>query len=284
MKSVADTLSTSDHPVSDEDLLMYILGGVVSEYDAIVVYLTSRSEFVSLQDVQYLLQVHGMRMKQLCATSSIDFGLQLTILCLGDELRKLRDILSHIILPTLENIIRVWVEEEDERVDLIYSVKAVTCHSNLSDEDLLMYILGANYVVPRRGFKENQDSPSHILLLTQDNIFRVLLEEEDEEGPKATALCSGIVIISEYCKGNSSVVKYPLGLKLIGLHIEDISFTTDQTKHYLEVGNTSYESYDSSAKRRLLVSLGLFFCIYYKGGMLGEHSASLPRASILTEG
>ncbi|KAL2532250.1 hypothetical protein Adt_05601 [Abeliophyllum distichum] len=87
----------------------------------------------------------------------------------------------------------------------------------------------------------------------------------------------------EYCKENSSEVEYPLRLKLIGLHIEDVSFATDQTERHLEVGNTGYENYDSSAKRHLLVSLGLFLRIYYKGGMLGEQSASLFRTSVLTE-
>ncbi|KAL2491090.1 hypothetical protein Adt_26718 [Abeliophyllum distichum] len=103
-------------------------------------------------------------------------------------------------------------------------------------------------------------------------------------GPKATASCSGVAVIFEYCKGNSSAVEYPLELKLIGLHIEDVSFATDQTEHHLGVGNTVYGNYDSSAKRRLLVSLGIILRIYYKGGMLGEQSASLPRASVLMEG
>ncbi|KAL2493932.1 X8 domain-containing protein [Forsythia ovata] len=53
-------------------------------------------------------------------------------------------------------------------------------------------------------------------------------------GPKATVSCSSIVVILEYCKSNSSAVEYPLGLKLIGLDIEGLSFTTDQTDHHLE--------------------------------------------------
>ncbi|KAL2557996.1 Uncharacterized protein Fot_02735 [Forsythia ovata] len=89
-------------------------------------------------------------------------------------------------------------------------------------------------------------------------------------GPKVTGLCSGTTVILEYCKGNNSKVEYSLGLKLIGLHIEDVSLSTDQTERHLEVGNTSYENYDFSAKRRLLVSLEIFLRIYYKGGMLGE--------------
>ncbi|KAL2461303.1 Uncharacterized protein Adt_44723 [Abeliophyllum distichum] len=78
----------------------------------------------------------------------------------------------------------------------------------------------------------------------------VLCKRFHPQGPKATASCSSVAIIFEYCKGNSSAVEYPLELKLIGLHIEDVS---------------------------------LFLRSYYKGGMLGEQSASLPRASVLTE-
>ncbi|KAL2470598.1 Uncharacterized protein Adt_38734 [Abeliophyllum distichum] len=89
-------------------------------------------------------------------------------------------------------------------------------------------------------------------------------------GPKATGSCSGIAVISDYCKGNSSAVEYSLGLKLIGLHIEDVSFTTDQTERHLEVGNTGYGNYDSSAKRHLLMSLEIFLRIYYKECMLGH--------------
>ncbi|KAL2486750.1 Uncharacterized protein Adt_31506 [Abeliophyllum distichum] len=113
---------------------------------------------------------------------------------------------------------------------------------------------------------------------------RMHISRGGDLGPKATASCSGVAVISEYCRGNSSAVEYPLELKLIGLHIEDVSFATDQTERHLEVGNTGYGNYDSSAKRRLLPSLGIILRIYYKGGMLGEQSASLPRASVLTEG
>ncbi|KAL2504431.1 Uncharacterized protein Adt_20052 [Abeliophyllum distichum] len=124
-------------------------------------------------------------------------------------------------------------------------------------------------------------------------------------GPKATMCYSGIAVILKYCKGISSAVEYPLelklielhiedgnssaaeyslGLKLIGLYIEDVSFATDQPERRLEIRSTGYESYDSSAKRRILMSFVLFFRIYYKGGMLGEQSASLSGAYVLTEG
>ncbi|KAL2516620.1 Uncharacterized protein Adt_12867 [Abeliophyllum distichum] len=118
----------------------------------------------------------------------------------------------------------------------------------------------------------------------RSRMCRMHISRGGDLGPKATASCSGVAVISEYCTGNSSAVEYPLELKLIGLHIEDVSFATDQTERHLEVRNTGYGNYDSSAKRRLLPSLGIILRIYYKGGMLGEQSASLPRASVLTEG
>ncbi|KAL2543767.1 Uncharacterized protein Fot_13000 [Forsythia ovata] len=139
--------------------------------------------------------------------------------------------------------------------------------------------------------KTGQRASSLSLIIYAD--FLIMIQESADDkrspfdygtlGPKATALCSGIVVILEYCKGNSSAVEYPLGLKLIGIHIEDVSFAMDQTERHFEVGNTGYESYDSSAKRRLLVSFELFLHIYYKGGMFGEQSASLLRAFVLTK-
>ncbi|KAL2540155.1 hypothetical protein Adt_01133 [Abeliophyllum distichum] len=129
-------------------------------------------------------------------------------------------------------------------------------------------------------FKENgEESPFRCV-----GACLVLCKRLHPQGPKSTTSSSGVAVISEYCKGNSSAVEYLLGLKFIGLHIEDVSFATDQTERHLEVGNTGYGNYDSSAKRRLLVSLGIFLRIYYKEDMFGEQLASLPSTSVLTEG
>ncbi|KAL2494963.1 hypothetical protein Fot_38720 [Forsythia ovata] len=90
--------------------------------------------------------------------------------------------------------------------------------------------------------------------------------------------------MSKYYKGNSSAIEFPFGLKLIELDIEDVSFAMDQTERHLEVRNTDYGSYDFSVKRRVLVSLGLFLRIYYKGDMLGEQSASQPPSCFRSNG
>ncbi|KAL6344904.1 hypothetical protein AAG906_006662 [Vitis piasezkii] len=72
MRNIADMLSASGKPVPDEDLILYILGGLGPEFETIVVNITSRSEAISLQEVHYLLQSHEIRLEQLSATSVID--------------------------------------------------------------------------------------------------------------------------------------------------------------------------------------------------------------------
>ncbi|KAL2512504.1 hypothetical protein Adt_18104 [Abeliophyllum distichum] len=98
--------------------------------------------------------------------------------------------------------------------------------------------------------------------------------------PKATGLCSGIAVISKYCKGNNLAVEYLLGLKLVGLYSEDVSFATDQTEHHLEVRNIGYESYDSLAKTEHHLSLGVFLRIYCKGGMPGSSLDTQKRPKV----
>ena len=42
MRTIADTLTFTGQSISDDELLLYILGGLGSEYDPVVVNLTSR--------------------------------------------------------------------------------------------------------------------------------------------------------------------------------------------------------------------------------------------------
>ncbi|RVW59231.1 Retrovirus-related Pol polyprotein from transposon RE1 [Vitis vinifera] len=72
MRNIADMLSTSGKPVPDEDLILYILGGLGPEFETIVVNITSISEAISLQEAHYLLQSHEIRLEQLSAASVID--------------------------------------------------------------------------------------------------------------------------------------------------------------------------------------------------------------------
>uniref|UniRef100_A0A803PXS9 Integrase catalytic domain-containing protein n=1 Tax=Cannabis sativa TaxID=3483 RepID=A0A803PXS9_CANSA len=59
MKKYADSLAAADHPISDEDLILYILGGLGPEYESVVVNLTSRTNQLTLQEVQFMLHIRG---------------------------------------------------------------------------------------------------------------------------------------------------------------------------------------------------------------------------------
>ena len=64
MRGIADSLNSSGLVLSDDELLLYILGGLSSEYNSVVVNLTSRHESVSLQEAQYMLQSQELRIEQ----------------------------------------------------------------------------------------------------------------------------------------------------------------------------------------------------------------------------
>ena len=69
MKQLEDTLMEGGEPISDERLCLYILGGLGSEYESIVVALTNRTEQLTLTDLQYSLQSHELRLQALAAAN-----------------------------------------------------------------------------------------------------------------------------------------------------------------------------------------------------------------------
>ncbi|PON45747.1 hypothetical protein TorRG33x02_328130 [Trema orientale] len=71
-KSVADILSAAGQLISDENLILYILGGLSQDYDSVVVNSASRCDELSLQEVQFMLQSQEMRLEQLNSTISLD--------------------------------------------------------------------------------------------------------------------------------------------------------------------------------------------------------------------
>uniref|UniRef100_A0A803Q8Y1 CCHC-type domain-containing protein n=1 Tax=Cannabis sativa TaxID=3483 RepID=A0A803Q8Y1_CANSA len=64
MKSFPDALAAADQQISDDDLILYILGGLGQEYEAAIVNLTSRENPLSLQEVQFMLHSHELRLHQ----------------------------------------------------------------------------------------------------------------------------------------------------------------------------------------------------------------------------
>ena len=56
MKNIAESLLAAGQLITDEELVLYVLGGLGQEFESVVVNLTSRQDNVTLQEVQYMLQ------------------------------------------------------------------------------------------------------------------------------------------------------------------------------------------------------------------------------------
>ena len=56
MKAIAENLSAAVQLISDEEPILYILGGVDQKYDPVVINLISRCDEVTLQEVQFMVQ------------------------------------------------------------------------------------------------------------------------------------------------------------------------------------------------------------------------------------
>lgn len=69
MKKHVDMLAACGHPISEEDPVLYILGGVGVEYESVVVHITSRSEFLSPADASALLLAHEGRIESYNVTT-----------------------------------------------------------------------------------------------------------------------------------------------------------------------------------------------------------------------
>lgn len=72
MKKIAYTLSVSRKFISDDDLILYILGALRVEYKFVVVNITLRSDSISLQEVKFLLQSQEMHLDQLNFANTLD--------------------------------------------------------------------------------------------------------------------------------------------------------------------------------------------------------------------
>lgn len=72
MKKITYTLSISRKCISDDDLILYIIGALGVEYKFVVVNITSRSDSISLQEVKFLLQSQEMHLDQLNFANTLD--------------------------------------------------------------------------------------------------------------------------------------------------------------------------------------------------------------------
>lgn len=74
IKSTTDSLIAARNLVTDEELGLYILGGLNSDYDPVVVNITARNTMPSIKEIYSLLLTHECRLEQTNSFGSIDLG------------------------------------------------------------------------------------------------------------------------------------------------------------------------------------------------------------------
>ncbi|TXG59466.1 hypothetical protein EZV62_014039 [Acer yangbiense] len=74
MKTISESLAAAGQPISEEELISQILGGIGFEYDAVVVTITARQGQISLEEVQFLLMSYESRLAQHNTAMTIDFN------------------------------------------------------------------------------------------------------------------------------------------------------------------------------------------------------------------
>ncbi|KAL5752957.1 hypothetical protein ACOSQ2_023464 [Xanthoceras sorbifolium] len=74
IRNLADCLVAAGQPISDRDLLMNILEGVGSEFDAVVVNITSMQSSISVQEAQFLLMSYEAILNQQASSSNFQRG------------------------------------------------------------------------------------------------------------------------------------------------------------------------------------------------------------------
>lgn len=72
MKIIVDNLITAGILITNEELTLYLLGGLGSEYDLVVVNVTARNILPTLEETFSLLLTHESRVEQANSTMSID--------------------------------------------------------------------------------------------------------------------------------------------------------------------------------------------------------------------
>ena len=71
MKSFAHELMSAGQLIPDDELVLYILGGLGPEYESVTVNLTSKDS-VTLVEAQYMLQAHELRLENFNASSVME--------------------------------------------------------------------------------------------------------------------------------------------------------------------------------------------------------------------
>ncbi|XP_047320455.1 uncharacterized protein LOC124924463 [Impatiens glandulifera] len=69
IKVITDNLAAAEQKVADEDLILYVLGGLGPEYESLLVAVTTRPDSINVDDLSGLLLTHEIRLESLYANS-----------------------------------------------------------------------------------------------------------------------------------------------------------------------------------------------------------------------
>ena len=133
MRGIVDSLNSTGTIVSDDELLLYILGGLNSECDLVVINLTFRHESVTLQEAQYMLQSQELRIEQQNNALNVESHYANVAFKKGGQSRGNGAYHEEIIITNsqIEEIIAIEVEEVVVKEDVVdqfvkYVVSLVT--------------------------------------------------------------------------------------------------------------------------------------------------------------
>lgn len=74
MRTLADGLQAAGQEITDDDLVLHVLGGLGPEFDVVVVNLTTRSAVPALEEVHSILHTHEMRVAQANTVNNINLN------------------------------------------------------------------------------------------------------------------------------------------------------------------------------------------------------------------
>jgi hypothetical protein len=64
VKSLADTLAVIGKRLEDDEVISYLLGGLGSEYESLVISLTTRNDVFTINDVYAHMLSHELRIQK----------------------------------------------------------------------------------------------------------------------------------------------------------------------------------------------------------------------------
>ncbi|XP_010241784.1 PREDICTED: uncharacterized protein LOC104586305 [Nelumbo nucifera] len=71
VKSLSDSLATVGHPLHIDDIILYTIGGLSSEYDSLVTAITTKTDEISIDELHGILLQHGLRLERQSSCSDI---------------------------------------------------------------------------------------------------------------------------------------------------------------------------------------------------------------------